>query len=157
MTHDEGPFKVSSRGPLNYKIHLPGRGIETVAIERLKPAFISTENDGTGQDLDEEVPPSPPPPGRRPGPRTRFPAPSNRASRSRPPVQPTSGTPPSTSSGIIGRNQPTPASGRRREPRLILHRLEEEVPSTLVSEQPSSQAPRPVFPPPPPPSDNPDD
>ena len=61
----EGPFRVASRGPQNFKVHLPGRGVETVAISRLKPAHVSMEcKEGVEpQDLDSEVPPSSPPPG----------------------------------------------------------------------------------------------
>ena len=134
----EGPYKVASRGPHNYRIHFPGRGIDTVAIERLKPAFVSRDGSGSDQDLDEEAPPSPPPPGRRPGPRTRVPAPTTRRTRQHPPVQPSSGAPPSAPSA-------PPSTGARtrvvREPRVVLRRLDEDRPllPPPSSEQQSSQ------------------
>ena len=69
-----GPYRVVSRAPLNFRVSIPGKGTELIAIARLKPAFFSRDED---QEEPPE-PPSPPPPGRRPGPRTRQPAPSDR-------------------------------------------------------------------------------
>ena len=150
----QGPYKVASRGALSYKIHLPGRGIDAVAIERLKPAFVSRDNDGTGQDPDEEAPPPPPPPGRCPGRRTHVPAPPVRATRARPLEQNTSRAPPSASSEMSataerGRTRTTPTSANR-EPRLVSHRLEEEQPAPS-GEQPPPQVHRPRAAPTPPP------
>ena len=77
----EGPYRVASRRPLDFKVHLPGRGIETIAISRLKPAFVSNSKDDDDPDLDEEVPPSPPRRGRRPRPPLNPPPPSDRVTR----------------------------------------------------------------------------
>ena len=77
----EGPFRVASRTASGVKVHLPGRGIEEVALARIKPAFVDEDPENDSLDLDEEVPPSPPPPGRRPGVRTRFPEPTDRQTR----------------------------------------------------------------------------
>ena len=77
----EGPYRVASRRPLDFKVHLPGRGVETIAISRLKPAFVSNSKDDDDPDLDEEVPPSPPRRGRRPGPPKNPPPPSDRVTR----------------------------------------------------------------------------
>ena len=76
-----GPFRVVSRGQDSYRIALPGRGIDSVNISRLKPAVVAQDDDG--EDVPPDTPPSPPPPGRRPGPRTRPPAPTDRTTRRR--------------------------------------------------------------------------
>ena len=57
-----GPYRVVTRSPLNFKIAIPGRQNETVAIARIKPAFTAAD------DAEAAAPPSPPPPGRRPRP-----------------------------------------------------------------------------------------
>ena len=62
-----GPFRVISRDHQNFKIAVPGRTNEVVAISRIKPAFSSEDA------AEEAEPPSPPPPGRRPGPRQKSP------------------------------------------------------------------------------------
>ena len=80
----EGPYRVISRTPTGYRVRLPGGRTELIALNRLKPAFVSGE-DVTAEeppDLDDEQPPSPPPPGRRPGFRTRTPEPTTRQTRS---------------------------------------------------------------------------
>ena len=78
----EGPFRVESRTQTGVKVHLPGRGIEEVALARVKPAYSDEEDPTRNFDnLEDEVPPSPPPPGRRPGPRTRQPDPTERVTR----------------------------------------------------------------------------
>ena len=78
----EGPFRVESHTQTGVKVHLPGRGIEEIALARVKPAY--SENVDQMQDFDDledQQPPSPPPPGRRPGPRTRPPEPTQRVTR----------------------------------------------------------------------------
>ena len=82
----EGPFRVADRNDQNFDVQLPGRGTETVALSRIKPAHVAADADE--QNLSDEIPPSPPPPGRPPGPRTRQPQPSDRVTRqhSRTPV-----------------------------------------------------------------------
>ena len=78
----QGPFQIQSRTQTGVKIHLPGRGTEEIALARVKPAYAeNTDPSQNFDDLEAEVPPSPPPPGRRPGPRTRQPAPSDRVTR----------------------------------------------------------------------------
>ena len=69
-----GPYRVINRNAQNFKISIPGRGSESVAIARLKPANISLEED--------PAPPTPPRPGRRPGVRTRIPEATTRRTRS---------------------------------------------------------------------------
>ena len=73
-----GPYRVVSRTPLNFRVSIPGRGTELIAVARLKPAFISIDDQDPE---DPPEPPSPPPPGRRPGPRTRRPDPTDRQTR----------------------------------------------------------------------------
>ena len=79
----EGPFRVADRNDQNFKVHIPGRGVEVVAISRIKPAHVPVDDDAAEQpqDLDEERPPSPRPPGRPPGVRTRIPEPTDRQTR----------------------------------------------------------------------------
>ena len=74
-----GPFRVVSRGRESFRIALPGRGVDSINIARLKPAVVAEDDDAPPP----ETPPSPPPPGRRPGPRTRPPAPTDRNMRRR--------------------------------------------------------------------------
>ena len=77
-----GPFRVESRTQTGVKVHLPGRGIEEVALARVKPAYSeNVDTTDSFDNLEAEVPPSPPPPGRRPGPRTRQPEPTQRVTR----------------------------------------------------------------------------
>ena len=73
-----GPYRVVSRAALNFRVSIPGKGTELISISRLKPAFISINEDNPE---DPEEPQPPPPPGRRPGPRTRQPEPSDRRTR----------------------------------------------------------------------------
>ena len=78
----QGPFRVEERTQTGVKVHLPGRGVEEVALARVKPAYAeNADNEQSFDDLEEEIPRSPPPPGRRPGPRTRQPQPSDRVTR----------------------------------------------------------------------------
>ena len=60
-----GPFRVVSRNHTNFRVAIPGRQNETVAIARVKPAYASAD------DAEDAAPPSPPPPGRRPRPPRR--------------------------------------------------------------------------------------
>ena len=90
-----GPYRVVSRTALAFRVSIPGRGTEAISISRVKPAILSDDNDI----VEDNVPPSPPPPGRPPGLRTRTPAPTDRRTRS---------NPSSAASGPIP--QPAPAS-----------------------------------------------
>ena len=75
----EGPFRIANRSPTNFDVHIPGRGVETIAISRIRPAHKADDDDD--QNLSDEIPPSPPRPGRRPGPRTRQPDATDRVTR----------------------------------------------------------------------------
>ena len=78
----EGPYRVIARTAAGYKIAFPGGREETVAIARLKPAHIAADdNVDVEQELDDARPPSPRPPGRPPGVRTRIPAATTRVTR----------------------------------------------------------------------------
>lgn len=82
MSPYEGPYRVAGRTEFGMKVHLPGRGVEEIALARIKPAHVSVdEEESNPQDLDGEIPPSPPPPGRRPGWRTRPPSATTRVTR----------------------------------------------------------------------------
>ena len=76
-----GPFRIVSRGTDSYRISVPGRGVDSVNISRLKPAVVAEDDDG--EEIPPETPPSPPPPGRRPGIRTRIPEATDRVTRRR--------------------------------------------------------------------------
>ena len=117
----DGPFRVLERGPNGFRVQFPGKGSDIVALARLKPAFVNREEtanaNDSDQELDDEIPPSPPPPGRRPGPRTRQPQPTTRVTRSQ--RRDNSSQQPSTSSAA---NEPTcarslPPSRRVTRPR----------------------------------------
>ena len=76
-----GPFRVVSRSNESYRIAMPGRGIDSVNVARLKPAIVADDDDEEGEQ--PVTPPSPPPPGRRPGIRTRVPEATDRVTRRR--------------------------------------------------------------------------
>ena len=76
-----GPFRVVERLPTFFKVSIPGRGVESVALARLKPAWVAPLDEEDPNPPAPVAPPSPPPPGRRPGVRTRHPAPTDRATR----------------------------------------------------------------------------
>ena len=78
----EGPYRVLSRRPTGYRVQIPGRNSDEIALARLKPAFVSNDDDNVDDNSEDATPPSPPPPGRPPGLRTRVPQPSSRVTRS---------------------------------------------------------------------------
>ena len=77
-----GPYRVLERHPTGYRIQFPGRNSDIIALSRLKPAIVANEEEDTEGDPNDVTPPSPPPPGRPPGLRTRVPAPTTRVTRS---------------------------------------------------------------------------
>ena len=78
-----GPYRVVSRNQTNFKVAIPGRGDEVVAISRVKPAHCSAP------EADAAAPPPRPPRGRRRRrPRNFNPPPD-------PPTDPEEGAPPS--------------------------------------------------------------
>ena len=83
----EGPFRVIDRTPEGFRIEFPGRPSDIVALSRLRPAIMAPPDDHMAsqegqQDPADAIPPSPPPPGRRPGLRTRVPDATDRVTRS---------------------------------------------------------------------------
>ena len=87
MAPYEGPFRVASRSPSGFEIFRPGRGVEKVALNRLKPAHTTVDDDVEQQDLDEEIPPPPPRRGRPSAPQSRQPPSSTRVPRQARPTQ----------------------------------------------------------------------
>ena len=77
-----GPYKVLQRHANGYRIEIPGRDSDVINLSRLKPAFISTDEEANDEDRLNITPPSPPPPGRPPGLRTRVPETTTRVTRS---------------------------------------------------------------------------
>ena len=141
----DGPFRVLSRSPNGFRLQFPGRGSDIVALARLKPAFMSRDTPAresdSEHDLEDDVPPSPPPPGRRPGPRTRQPAPTTRVTRSQRPRNAASQQPSSSSSDG---NEPTCAPPPSSSSRVVTR---PRSPSPDVSQENNDEQP-----PPPPPS-----
>ena len=83
-----GPHRVLSRSTHTFRVDMPGKGPEAIALARLKPAF-------TAEDLDDssEAGTPPAPPGRRPGPRTRTPTATDRRTRQSQATNQRDGTP----------------------------------------------------------------
>ena len=78
----QGPFRIEEKTQTGVKVHIPGKGIEEIALARVKPAYAeNADNEQSFDDLEDQRPPSPPPPGRPPGPRTRLPEPTSRVTR----------------------------------------------------------------------------
>ena len=107
-----GPYKVDSRTETGFNLHLPGRGIDKVALARLKPAYVDQE-DSVSAEVDSQTPPpqSPPSPAaRQPPPSPPDPQP--------PPSHPATRRPKSKRRGvphIADFNQLQPAEGRPAE------------------------------------------
>ena len=80
-----GPYRVISRQEHFFRVSIPGRGNESVALNRLKPAVIASDDAFQEHPSTPSTPPPPPPPSpeRHPGVRTRRPAPTNRRTRAR--------------------------------------------------------------------------
>ena len=55
----EGPYRVESRTETGFKVHLPGRGIEEIALARIRPAYVEGD-DGMGDEAMTPASPSPP-------------------------------------------------------------------------------------------------
>ena len=103
-----GPYRVLSREDHYFRVSIPGRGAESVALARLKPAVIASD-----RELQQNPTPVTPPPRRGPGrPRTR---------REDPP--PTPAPPP----------PPPPSVGGRGRPRRLPH----DAPPQLLSPPPA--------------------
>ena len=78
----DGPYRVLARNPTGFRVQIPGRGSDEIALARLKPAIVADADDSDNDDPNDVTPPSPPPPGRPPGVRTRIPQPTTRVTRS---------------------------------------------------------------------------
>ena len=84
-----GPYKVDSRTETGFKVHLPGRGIDEVALARIKPAHIDVDDNEHGDNQtpppqsppDSQPPPSPQAPQPPPAPPAQQPANQNRRRR----------------------------------------------------------------------------
>ena len=142
----DGPYRVLHRGPNGFRVQFPGRGSDIVALARLKPAFINRDQPANGndsdQELDDEIPPSPPPPGRRPGLRTRQPAPTTRVTRSQ--RQNTASQQPANDSAVI-----EPTCVQSTSPSRSATRIRHSSPdSSQQTERDTSPPPPPASPPP---------
>ena len=124
----DGPYRVVDKIPAGYRIAMPGGKTETVALARLKPAHIDTE-DAQEEEIhfEENQPPSPRQPGRPPGVRTRIPETTNRVTRQTPRQRgQLDSSQPSTSTDTTTQSQPDPPAAapaprrRRRRDRVII-------------------------------------
>ena len=151
-----GPFRVVSRDRESYRIALPGRGVDSINIARLKPAVVAEDDEEAAHPV---TPPSPPPPGRRPGIRTRPPAPTDRNLRRRVRFddQNSSAASTSTSSTTPVARQPPPDPPAppvdeevANEPLLVEDPVPAEpVPPVVDERPPAGQAPTAMGPQPP--------
>ena len=57
----EGPYRIVGRSDANFDIDIPGRGVEKIAIARIKPAH--KEGNEQSPNSSDDAPPSPLPPG----------------------------------------------------------------------------------------------
>ena len=77
----QGPYQVHSRTETGIKVHLPGRGVEEVALARVKPAVIeAAEQPNEDNNNAPPAPPDPPQP-QQPNQPTRLLNPTRRATR----------------------------------------------------------------------------
>ena len=145
----EGPFRVVSRNPAGYYVRLSQGRTERIALNRLKPAHVSRDqdNDEEPQDLDDEGPPSPRPPGRRPGIRTRQPAPTTRQTRSA--TRSSRNTPRTSNNAADASSNPAPTARRSNVrnideyntvPRSSTHQL----PTAPQTSNPNASAQNPI-------------
>ena len=83
-----GPYRVSSRHENHFRVSIPGRGTESVALARLKPAVVASDEEFRQQPRSPVTPPPRRGPGRPPGRRQEdLPPPSS------PPLAPVSPQP----------------------------------------------------------------
>ena len=150
----DGPFRVISRSTEGFKIDFPGHPSDLVALSRLRPAIMAPpEDDLPSQENEQDLngtPPTPPPPGRRPGPRTRFPAPSDRVTRSaasrqpetRQPQEPEDEPIPCGDNTIPGSPpasqppEPPPSPSQRNQPVSIQEQTAEPASQVPIGDQP---------------------
>ena len=103
-----GPYRVLSRQEHFFRVSIPGRGAESVALARLKPAFISN-------DLDPQQAPVTPPPRRGPGRPPKQPQEPSSSSSSAP-QQPPTLPPPRRGPGRPRKNPQQPSSSSSAAP-----------------------------------------
>ena len=78
-----GPYRVLSRNSSNFRVAIPGRTHEVIAICRVKPAYISAEDAAPAPPPPAGRPPSPPSQPRPPSPPINPPTPRRRPPRAR--------------------------------------------------------------------------
>ena len=118
-----GPYRVISRNDVNFRIAIPGRANETVAISRIKPAVAEAD------DVDEAAPVSPPRPGRPPRPPSNPPTPRQQPRRrcdSRPPPPEPSSPPVVTDDADDADDADFPPLRRRNRRRRRMNRIESD-------------------------------
>ena len=116
----EGPYPVHSKTRTGIKVELPGRGVEEIALARLKPAHVDNDqHQQHGQAPQQPQPPQPPPsPPARPQPRPQQ-------SQPRPPsrlLDPTSRNTrqnPRPSTSAQATSNQTPSTAVRLDPEIF--------------------------------------
>ena len=83
-----GPYRVLSRQPHFFRVSVLGRGAESVALARLKPAVVASDNEFQQQPRSPVTPPPRRDPERPPGRRQEEPPPPPPAPASPPPAPP---------------------------------------------------------------------
>ena len=58
----EGPFRVESRTATGMNLHLPGRGVEEVALARIRPAQLEQDDNSSNRNQETPQPSTPPAP-----------------------------------------------------------------------------------------------
>ena len=144
-----GPFRVVSRSQDSYRIALPGRGVDSVNIARLKPAVVAEDDDDDGEH--PVTPPTPPPPGRRPGIRTRIPENTDRVTRRRVHFENDSTASSSSSTPVDVPLHPQPSTSAQSRPADENMDVVEDDDNIVVTEE-IIEPIRPVDPPPPAPA-----
>ena len=142
----QGPYRVLSRQPHFFKVSIPGRGAESVAISRLKPAVIANDREFQ-QNLSPVTPPPRRGPGRPPNRRQEDPPPPSPPAHPSSPPAPAS-FPPAPASPSLAPPSPPPAptiSPPPARPNAARGRRSPQPPRCFLEDSP----PRPPAPPPP--------
>ena len=149
-----GPYRVLSRQPHFFRVSIPGRGAESVALARIKPAVIASDREfqhnsspvtppprrgpGRPPGRRQEDPPPPPPAPPSPPPASPPPAPSS------PPPAPSFSPPPARPPAARGRRSPRPPRCFLEDspPRPHLSTIEERAPFPPLNQGTSSLSPQ---------------
>ena len=119
-----GPYRVLSRAEHFFRISIPGKGADSVALARLKPAVIASDEEfqeppparGPGRPPGPRRAPPPPPPPPPPTPPRRGPGRPRKAPSPPPPLPPPSPTTTTNEPNRVSRQQPREPSPSTARP-----------------------------------------